>query len=123
MFVKWHLPSSNAAEHRGHTARAEIKDHKAQWDYEKVLPLRLIVDKNGMLQESEIQFEVVQEYSFGSRGEKIRLGNVILNVAEYVEGGDGDDGLTRRYLMQDSKINSTLNVCLTGGALCFDGRF
>lgn len=71
-----------------------------------------------MLQESEIDFEILQETSSGARGERIHLGNVSLNLAEYVEGGgtggdgDGDDGITRRYLMQDSKINSTLRVGL-----------
>ena len=65
-----------------------------------------------MLQECEIQFEVLQDYSVGARGEKIMLGHVQLNLAEYVEGGETDveDGITRRYLMQDSRINSTLKV-------------
>ena len=113
-YIKWHLPSSIAAEHRGHTPKAIIKEHKVAWDYEKALPLRLTVDKNGMLQESEIQFEVLQEYSAGARGERIILGHVKLNLAEYIEGGehDGEEGITRRYLMQDSKINSTLKVSL-----------
>lgn len=65
-----------------------------------------------MLQECEINFEVAQEYSFGARAERIILGIVRLNLAEYVEGSDGHDqeGISRRYLMQDSKINSTLKV-------------
>ena len=81
------------------------------WDYEKTIPVRLIVDKNGMLQDFDIHFEVLQEYSSGARGERILLGNIKLNLAEYVEGsGETEDGVTRRYLMQDSKINSTLKV-------------
>lgn len=81
------------------------------WEYDKLLPVRLTVDRNGMLQESEIHFEVMQEYSSGARGERIILGNVRLNLAEYVDAGeDGDGNITRRYLMQDSKINSTLKV-------------
>lgn len=87
-----------------------IKDHKVQWDHEKIIPVRLTVDKTGMLQESEIHLEVVQEYASGARGERIILGHVVLNLAEYVEGGDAEEGITRRYLMQDSKINSTLRV-------------
>lgn len=64
-----------------------------------------------MLQDFEINFEVLQEYASGARGEKILLGNVKLNLAEYVEASDDtEDGFTRRYLMQDSKINSTLKV-------------
>jgi len=73
----------------------------------------LTVDKNGMLQESEIHFEVLQEYSPSARGERIVLGNVKLNLAEFVHGSDdGEDAVTRRYLMQESKINSTLKVGL-----------
>jgi hypothetical protein len=105
--VKWHLSASTTAEHRGRTYKSAIKDHKVVWDYEKKLPVRLTVDKTSMLQECEIQFEVLQDYSAGARGEKIALGHVRLNLAEYVEP-DGEDGITRRYLMQDSRINSTL---------------
>ncbi|PSN67901.1 hypothetical protein BS50DRAFT_675898 [Corynespora cassiicola Philippines] len=117
-FVKWHLPHSTAAEHRGRTEKRPIKDHKVFYDYEAKLPVRLTVDKNGMLQESFIELEVVQEYSGGGRGERIILGNVKLNLAEYVEqselsGVDGEElGVTRRYLMQESKINSTLKISI-----------
>ena len=64
-----------------------------------------------MLQDSEIHFEVLQEYSSGARGETIILGNIKLNLAEFVEmRDDGEEGVARRYLMQASKINSTLKV-------------
>lgn len=82
--VKWHLASSSAAEHRGRTDKSYIKDHKVTYDYAKTIPVRLVVDKHGMLQESEIHFEVVQEYSSGARGERITLGKVRLNLSEYV---------------------------------------
>jgi hypothetical protein len=116
-FVKWNLPHSTAAEHRGRTEKRPIKDHKVFYDYETKLPVRLTVDKNGMLQESWIEIEVVQEYSSSGRGERIILGNVRLNLAEYVEqsemAAEGDDmGVTRRYLMQESKINSTLKISI-----------
>lgn len=58
-----------------------------------------------------IHFEVVQDYNSGARGEKITLGFITLNLAEYVEESeDGEEGVTRRYLMQESKINSTLKI-------------
>jgi len=65
-----------------------------------------------MLQECNIEFEVIQDYNSGARGEKITLGYVTLNLAEYVEisDQDGEDGITRRYLMQESKINSTMKI-------------
>ncbi|KAF2712983.1 hypothetical protein K504DRAFT_371415 [Pleomassaria siparia CBS 279.74] len=117
-FIKWNLPHSTAAEHRGRTEKRLIKDHKVFYDYDIKLPVRLTVDKNGMLQESWIEIEVVQEYSSAGRGERITLGNVKLNLAEYVEQSemanvDGEDmGITRRYLMQESKINSTLKISI-----------
>lgn len=85
-------------------------------------------------------FEVVQEYApssssggssaavvagaaatagGGGKGEANMLGFVRLNLAEYVEVGNADSGeggngeVVRRYLMQGSKINSTLKVCPT----------
>lgn len=71
----------------------------------------MTIDRNGMLQETEIHFEVLQEYSSGARGERIILGTIKLNLAEYVDSSEeGNDGVVRRYLMQESKINSTLKV-------------
>ena len=114
--MKWHLPSSTSAEHRGRTDRAPIKEHKVCWDYSRTIPVRLTIDKTNILQETLINFEVVQDYSSGGRGEKITLGYVTLNLAEYVDesemGPDGEEGVTRRYLMQDSKINSTLKIVI-----------
>ena len=118
--MKWHLPSSNAAEHRGKTDKARIAEHKATWDYAKNLPIRLTVEKNFMLQECDIHFEILQEYSEGGRGGRVHLGNVKLNLAEYTQFPDpqesdaqdeNEDGcITRRYLLQDSKVNCTLKV-------------
>lgn len=75
-----------------------------------------------MLQECDIHFEVLQDFNEGGRGGRVHLGNVKLNLAEYAalpdlplgdrvpedEGEDG--GITRRYLLQDSKVNSTLKI-------------
>lgn len=51
------------------------------------------------------------------RGEKITLGFVTVNLSEYVEesenGTEGEEGVVRRYLMQESKINSTLKIGIT----------
>lgn len=115
-FVKWHLSHSAAAHHRGRTESSPVKDHKIIYNYQQTLPVRLTMDKSGMLQESCIEFEVMHEYGGSGRGDRITLGHVKLNLAEYVEqselAADDDDapGITRRYLMQDSKINSTLKL-------------
>ncbi|KAG8631342.1 hypothetical protein KVT40_000482 [Elsinoe batatas] len=112
--IKWHLPSSTAAEHRGKTPKYTIKDHKVIYDYEKSIQVRLVIGKDGHLQESIINFEVLQEYQSSGRSERITLGIIKLNLAEYVDTGQHDQteggSITRRYLMQESKINSTLKI-------------
>jgi N-terminal C2 in EEIG1 and EHBP1 proteins len=133
--VKWHLPSSSSAEHRGHTSKALIREHKAVYDYHKVLPVRLTIDRNQMLQDCEVHFEVLQEYSEGGRGGRVLLGNVKINLAEYVDDGSGrgrekneaegedDGGIVRRYLMWESKINSTLKIDIKLRQLEGDSNF
>ena len=114
-YVKWHLPHSAAAEHRGKTHKAPIKDHKVVWDYKRSLQLRVVADKDGFLQDTELNLEVAQEYASGPRAERIALGHVKVNLAEYIDASyDSDEGVVRRYLMQDSKINSTLKVGILG---------
>jgi hypothetical protein len=120
--VRWHLSSSNAAEHRGRTEKADIVEHRATWDYSKDLNVRLTIDKTGMLQECDIHFEILQEFNESGRGGRVHLGNVKLNLAEYTRlpelsladrdpQDEADDGsITRRYLLQDSKVNSTLKI-------------
>ncbi|EME87272.1 uncharacterized protein MYCFIDRAFT_147940 [Pseudocercospora fijiensis CIRAD86] len=111
-FIKWHLPTSSAAEHRGQTNKCPIRDHRVQYDYEKQLTVRLHVGKDGMLEECLIHFQVEQEYSSSGRGERIKLGEIHLNLAEYADTALElpSRGITRRYLMQESKINSTLKI-------------
>ncbi|KAL2799298.1 mitochondrial inner-membrane-bound regulator-domain-containing protein [Aspergillus keveii] len=109
-YIKWRLPSSNANEHHGNTDKALIIDHRVSWNYERTLQLRLTIDRNHMLHDCEIQFDVIQEFSSGGHGEKNLLGRVKLNLSEYVDESDDDEGIVRRYLMQDSKINSTLKI-------------
>jgi hypothetical protein len=111
-YVKWHLPHSSTGdgEHSGRTSKAPIKDHKVLYNYDEHVSLRMTIDKTSMLQETTLQFSVIHEMN---HNEKIRLGVVKLNLAEYVEAseqGVEDEGVVRRYLMQESKINSTLKI-------------
>ncbi|KAH0607122.1 uncharacterized protein H6S33_003110 [Morchella sextelata] len=104
-YVKWHLQGSNRAEARGRTTKETIKDHKVAWHFTHTCEeIRMTIGRNGMLQEQLLIFEVCQEYA-GAR-ERITLGTVQLNLAEYTQVHRD----TRRYLMQDSKINSTLKI-------------
>ncbi|KKF96663.1 putative protein.08c [Ceratocystis platani] len=102
--------------------------------------VRIPIDKSLRLSECWLELEVLQEYSSGGlRDEKVPLGKVRVNLGEFVEESmnmdiqllsrrrpaamassaagsslssqyDAQDGIIRRYLLQDSKINSTLKI-------------
>ncbi|EON99544.1 putative respiratory complex assembly protein rmp1 protein [Phaeoacremonium minimum UCRPA7] len=182
--IKWHLPHSIHTEHRGRTPKAPIANHRVDYNYGKVVPVRISIDKNNNLAECLIEFEVLQEFNAGGvRDEKISLGKITLNLSEYIEeseailretgstgrpsigermvdktfghsrkrssasgitvglglaatnsaGGDAsgtsptstnkapsiadapqdvEDGVVRRYLMQESKVNSTVKISI-----------
>ncbi|KAG8168222.1 hypothetical protein KVR01_003911 [Diaporthe batatas] len=86
--IKWHLPHSIHGEHRGRTAKCPIANHRVEYGYGKVIPVRIGIDKNNNLSECLIEFEVLQEFSthgVTGRTETITLGKVALNLSEYVE--------------------------------------
>jgi hypothetical protein len=149
-------------------------NHRVEYTYSKVIPVRITIDRNNNLSECPIEFEVLQEFNAGGiagaagRDEKITLGTIRLNLSEYVEESEGvlrdgttanaikealtspiqksshrrnrsslsnvvpqvdeasprssrdeerpaadvQDGVVRRYLMQESKINSTLKISI-----------
>ncbi|EFX04844.1 hypothetical protein CMQ_5106 [Grosmannia clavigera kw1407] len=85
-FVKWHLPYSIHSEHRGRSSKHNVANHRVEFNYAKIVPLRLVIDKNNRLSDYPIEFEVTQEFSNNGvgRDEKIVLGKITLNLAEYV---------------------------------------
>lgn len=109
-YVRWRLPSSSATEHQGQTEKANLIDHRAYWSYEKSLQVRLTIDRTSILQECEINFEVIQEFNPPPMSEKNLLGKIKLNLAEYVDKAEEEEGVVRRYLMFDSKVNSTVKI-------------
>lgn len=86
--IKWHLPHSIHGEHRGRTGKCPVTNHRVEYNYAKVLPVRIAIDKANNLSECIIEFEVLQEFpaaGIGSREERITLGKLTLNLSEYVE--------------------------------------
>ncbi|KAF5016677.1 hypothetical protein F66182_11568, partial [Fusarium sp. NRRL 66182] len=57
-----------------------------------------------MLQECDISFEILQEFSSGSRGDRITLGNIKLNLAEYVDRSEDENGIVRRPPLKSAMV-------------------
>ena len=107
VFVKWHILHSSSGECRGKTERAPIIDHKAGWhDYRRECTFKVGVGRNGVLLERMLIMEVWVEMISGR--ERIRIGNVAVNLSEYASVKSE----TRRYLLQESKMNSTIKVTI-----------
>ncbi|KAH7037215.1 N-terminal C2 in EEIG1 and EHBP1 proteins-domain-containing protein [Microdochium trichocladiopsis] len=87
--VKWHLPHSMHAEHRGRTDKATTDwlTHRATYNYTKVVPVRIAIDRANNLAECAIEFEVLHDFPSppGVKPDKGTIGTVRLNLSEYVE--------------------------------------
>ncbi|CAM1502145.1 Fc.00g041290.m01.CDS01 [Cosmosporella sp. VM-42] len=139
-FIKWHLSHSMHAEHRGRTAKCPIANHRVDYSFCVLAPsIRIAIDRNNNLVECPIEFEVVQEFAVTekitlghvrlnlseyveeseafvkevSSPGRMRSGSVVSPPSTGRSRRDSDvveDGIVRRYLMQDSKVNSTLKI-------------
>ncbi|CCG83946.1 protein of unknown function [Taphrina deformans PYCC 5710] len=105
--VRWHLQDSIRSEARGKTERSPIQDHKVEWGYENSWIVKMVIDKGNNLQEAIIDFEVYQEMYGGK--ERHALGKLDLNLAEYA---GSSEVVSTRYLLQNSKVNSTLKLSI-----------
>jgi len=103
-YVKWKLKYSSSE--RGFTQKAPIRDHTVQWSFLFQSIAELVVGKDGVLLPFELRLDVIQELH-GGRDTHI-IGNLVLNLSEYV----GNDAKSRRYLLQDSKVNSMLKLSI-----------
>ncbi|KAF7548155.1 hypothetical protein G7Z17_g7251 [Cylindrodendrum hubeiense] len=138
-FVKWHLSHSMHAEHRGRTGKCPIVNHRVDYSFCTLMPsIRISVDRNNNLGECPIELEVVQEFAGTEKMTlgfvRLNLSEYIeeseaftkdvtspgrkrSNSVSQSPAGSGhrdsdvvEDGIVRRYLMQDSKVNSTLKI-------------
>ncbi|QLQ79097.1 hypothetical protein HG537_0B04450 [Torulaspora globosa] len=153
-YVKWHLKEgtgtsasspivdSNGEEiyvmnqSHGATPRIMVENHRARWNYEfeRPLQIKMLVDKNRELISKVLLLEVFFEFLSDTSGNKPRrsnsgsqsvkngpnnvysqkasgkmlLGVVSLNLAQYVR--EDEQATTNRFLLKKSKVNSILNV-------------
>lgn len=127
------------AEHRGRTNKCPIANHKVDYSFQKhISSIRITIDKNNHLTDCPLELEVVQEFAHTDKitlgHVKLNLSeyveeseNLIKEVvspgrgrsssfgvspttAAKALGGEVQDGIIRRYLMQESKVNSTLKI-------------
>ena len=88
-YIKWYLTHSMHAEHRGRTGKCAMDKptHRVTYNYSKIVPIRISIDRNNHLTDCPIEFEVLQELPSapGAKDERITLGRVQLNLSEYVE--------------------------------------
>ena len=117
--MRWSVEGNSRNDARGRTERAPIRDHKVIWAHTTTCQIRMTIDRTGMLNETNLVLEVLQETSNGGKDERVPLGTVKLNLAEYV----AVDKETRRYLLQDSKINSTIKVSVALTQLSGDTQY
>jgi hypothetical protein len=129
------------AEHRGRTAKCPIANHKVDYGFSKrISSIRIAVDKNNHLSECPIELEVVQEFAVTEKITlgivKLNLSEYVEESESFIKDvaspGRGrsnstgvsptsaarasedkvEDGIVRRYLMQESKVNSTLKISI-----------
>ncbi|CAG8487132.1 8080_t:CDS:2 [Ambispora gerdemannii] len=103
-YVKWKL--QHAEKSSGSTERAFIKDYSVFWNHNLSNKIQLVVGSDGYLMPCEFRLTIKQELKGGK--EINTIGSLSLNLSEYVDSGK----MTRRYLLQKSKINSTIKLSI-----------
>ncbi|KAH0497357.1 hypothetical protein TgHK011_004669 [Trichoderma gracile] len=107
-FIKWHLPHSMHAEHRGRTAKAAIANHRVEYNFSKINLAEFVEESETLLRDpASPPTSRRRNNSAGlspTSARDLKLSDEIQRECE--------DGIVRRYLMQDSKVNSTLKVSI-----------
>ncbi|KAI9486400.1 MAG: N-terminal C2 in EEIG1 and EHBP1 proteins-domain-containing protein [Benjaminiella poitrasii] len=98
-YVNWKL--KNASHTTGTTERVHIKNHQVIWNYPINTIIQLIIDKQQVLGSCELKLEIYQ------KGGK-EIGSLSINLSEYA----GLGVTTERYLLQNCKFNSTIELTL-----------
>ncbi|KND04707.1 uncharacterized protein SPPG_00416 [Spizellomyces punctatus DAOM BR117] len=103
-FVKWKL--KNGGSYEGLTHKVVVKEHVASWDCTFRLEPTMIIGKDGVLLPCELILYIRQSVNAGKSTEDI--GMVSINLAEYA----ASRSTSRRYLLQESRVNSIIKVTI-----------
>jgi hypothetical protein len=104
--IRWHVKDSAAPDLRGRTTEVKVEENGAVFNYGKSAIVRIGI-RNDVLRDSYIVFEV---YWYQVSGTRLNIGNVEVNLSEYVHNAKGE---AYSYLLRSSRVNCILNVsCL-----------
>lgn len=117
MHVKWSVNKSTLTEEYGRTQPASIKEHRVVWDYEREIEVKMLIDRQQCLVSRDLILEIIQEIP-GGRDRNL-LGTIRIDLSRYASVARD----TRRYLLQDSKVNSTLRVTIALHQLSGNSNF
>jgi hypothetical protein len=106
ILVKWHVKDSAKPDARGKTETVAISNHKAEFKYKGETHVRIGVDKNGMLKETLLVFDVQWDQDSNT---KLTVGRAEINLSEFVNR----DPEPVSFLLKDSKINSALKISVS----------
>ncbi|KNE56758.1 hypothetical protein AMAG_02535 [Allomyces macrogynus ATCC 38327] len=86
--------------------RTQLRDHSVRWDWTCAFDVHMVKDDDGMLEPMPMTV-VVKQYKAEENATE-RVGVVKLDLAPFA----GARSTTRRFLLQESKINSTVKVTI-----------
>ncbi|KAI8997531.1 N-terminal C2 in EEIG1 and EHBP1 proteins-domain-containing protein [Pilobolus umbonatus] len=103
-YVKWRLKNTDHTS--GSTSSQPIRDHSIIWGHRIITKAHLIISKHHVLGSCEFKMDVYQE--LGGHKDAIPIGGLTINLSEYANSGY----ITRRYLLNDCKFNSTVKLSI-----------
>ncbi|KAI8376784.1 N-terminal C2 in EEIG1 and EHBP1 proteins-domain-containing protein [Blakeslea trispora] len=102
-YVKYRLKS--ATHSSGMTVRAPIRDHCVFWGHPISTMAHLVISKQHILSTCELRLDVYQELA---GKDTTSIGSLTINLSEYA----GLSLISRRYLLEDCKFNSTIKLSI-----------
>ncbi|KAI8923304.1 N-terminal C2 in EEIG1 and EHBP1 proteins-domain-containing protein [Entophlyctis helioformis] len=102
-YAKWRLVAGGSS--KGVSHKATVKDHQVFWNTAAEFDVVMVIGKDdSVLQPTPLRISIKQEINGARHSEKV--GAIEINLAEAV----GQQGLSRRMLLQETKVNSLLRI-------------
>ncbi|KAJ3359661.1 hypothetical protein GGF32_009111 [Allomyces javanicus] len=109
--------SNTSANPTTSSPRTQLRDHSVRWDWTCAFDVHMVKDDDGMLE--PMPMTVVVKQFKAEENVTERVGVVKLDLAPFA----GARSTTRRFLLQESKINSTVKVTIAMNLIKGDPMF